>query len=259
MWEDLIYKAKEGGLDVIETYVFWNVHEPSPGNVFHWHSFGSLIVFFLFKLRFIISVLSSRNSLQFDFEGRNDLVRFVKTIQKAGLYAHLRIGPYVCAEWNFGYLKKISHPCLLFLSNSKFRSCGVLFDSSMISLVLCRGFPVWLKYVPGISFRTDNEPFKVSLSSACACAHTHTHQNQFSLPELTKGKFGIYFYWNGFVDDPWTVLQRAMQGFTEKIVGMMKSEKLYESQGGPIILSQVLCILHFLVAFCVFIFNHWWL
>lgn len=33
MWEDLINKAKEGGLDVIETYVFWNVHEPSPGNV----------------------------------------------------------------------------------------------------------------------------------------------------------------------------------------------------------------------------------
>ncbi|KAK7367342.1 hypothetical protein VNO80_09353 [Phaseolus coccineus] len=124
MWEDLIYKAKEGGLDVIETYVFWNVHEPSPGN--------------------------------FNFEGRYDLVRFVKTIQKAGLYAHLRIGPYVCAEWNFG------------------------------------GFPVWLKYVPGISFRTDNEPFK-----------------------------------------------RAMQGFTEKIVGMMKSERLYESQGGPIILSQI--------------------
>ncbi|KAG4973393.1 hypothetical protein JHK87_030214 [Glycine soja] len=123
MWEDLIYKAKEGGLDVIETYIFWNVHEPSRGN--------------------------------YNFEGRYDLVRFVKTIQKAGLYAHLRIGPYVCAEWNFG------------------------------------GFPVWLKYVPGISFRTDNEPFK-----------------------------------------------KAMQGFTEKIVGMMKSERLYESQGGPIILSQ---------------------
>lgn len=30
-----------------------------------------------------------------------------------------------------------------------------------------------------------------------------------------------------------------MQGFTEKIVGMMKSEHLFESQGGPIILSQV--------------------
>ncbi|KAK4763055.1 hypothetical protein SAY86_008823 [Trapa natans] len=124
MWEDLIMKAKEGGLDVVETYVFWNVHEPSQGN--------------------------------YNFEGRYDLVRFVKTIQKAGLYAHLRIGPYVCAEWNFG------------------------------------GFPVWLKYVPGISFRTDNEPFK-----------------------------------------------KAMQGFTEKIVNLMKSENLFESQGGPIILSQI--------------------
>ncbi|XP_022769082.1 beta-galactosidase 5-like [Durio zibethinus] len=124
MWEDLIKKAKDGGLDVIDTYVFWNGHEPSPGN--------------------------------YNFEGRYDLVRFIKTVQKMGLYLHLRIGPYVCAEWNFG------------------------------------GFPVWLKYVPGISFRTDNEPFK-----------------------------------------------RAMQGFTQKIVQMMKNEKLFASQGGPIILSQI--------------------
>lgn len=124
MWEDLIQKAKAGGLDAIDTYVFWNVHEPSPGN--------------------------------YNFEGRYDLVRFIKLVQKAGLYLHLRIGPYICAEWNFG------------------------------------GFPVWLKYVPGISFRTDNEPFKI-----------------------------------------------AMQGFTQKIVQMMKDEKLFESQGGPIILSQI--------------------
>lgn len=33
MWEDLILKAKDGGLDVIDTYVFWNGHEPTPGNV----------------------------------------------------------------------------------------------------------------------------------------------------------------------------------------------------------------------------------
>lgn len=33
MWEDLINKAKDANLDVIETYIFWNVHEPSPGNV----------------------------------------------------------------------------------------------------------------------------------------------------------------------------------------------------------------------------------
>ncbi|KAG4947999.1 hypothetical protein JHK86_041238 [Glycine max] len=98
MWPDLIQKAKDGGLDVIQTYVFWNGHEPSPGKYY--------------------------------FEGNYDLVKFIKLVQQAGLYVHLRIGPYVCAEWNFG------------------------------------GFPVWLKYIPGISFRTDNEPFKVRFQSS---------------------------------------------------------------------------------------------
>ncbi|KAL5672911.1 hypothetical protein ACJX0J_017217, partial [Zea mays] len=32
--------------------------------------------------------------------------------------------------------------------------------------------------------------------------------------------------------------ETTMQGFTEKTVGMMKSENLFASQGGPIILSQ---------------------
>ncbi|QHO38879.1 Beta-galactosidase [Arachis hypogaea] len=31
IWPELIQKVKEGGLDVIQTYVFWNGHEPSPG------------------------------------------------------------------------------------------------------------------------------------------------------------------------------------------------------------------------------------
>lgn len=34
-----------------------------------------------------------------------------------------------------------------------------------------------------------------------------------------------------------------MQKFTTKIVNMMKAEKLYETQGGPIILSQVVKML----------------
>ncbi|XLR40997.1 hypothetical protein S83_025657, partial [Arachis hypogaea] len=124
MWPDLIQKSKDGGLDVIETYVFWNQHEPVRG--------------------------------QYNFEGRNDLVRFVKAVAAAGLYVHLRIGPYVCAEWNYG------------------------------------GFPLWLHFIPGIKFRTNNEPFKAE-----------------------------------------------MKRFTAKIVDIMKQEKLYASQGGPIILSQI--------------------
>ncbi|KAF5190066.1 Beta-galactosidase [Thalictrum thalictroides] len=70
MWPDLIQKAKDGGLDAIETYVFWNAHEPNPR--------------------------------QYDFSGNLDLVKFIKTVQNAGLYLVLRIGPYVCAEWNYG-------------------------------------------------------------------------------------------------------------------------------------------------------------
>ncbi|RHN75922.1 putative glycosidase [Medicago truncatula] len=124
MWPDLIQKSKDGGLDVIETYVFWNLHEPVKG--------------------------------QYDFDGRKDLVKFVKAVAEAGLYVHLRIGPYVCAEWNYG------------------------------------GFPLWLHFIPGIKFRTDNEPFKAE-----------------------------------------------MKRFTAKIVDLMKQEKLYASQGGPIILSQI--------------------
>jgi len=33
MWPGLIYKAKEGGPDCIQTYVFWNMHEPEQGKV----------------------------------------------------------------------------------------------------------------------------------------------------------------------------------------------------------------------------------
>ncbi|XP_047090032.1 beta-galactosidase 6-like [Lolium rigidum] len=95
MWPGLMQKAKDGGLDIVETYVFWDVHEPVRG--------------------------------QYDFEGRNDLVRFIKAAADAGLYVHLRIGPYVCAEWNYG------------------------------------GFPLWLHFIPGIKFRTDNEPFKTEM------------------------------------------------------------------------------------------------
>ncbi|XP_047315226.1 beta-galactosidase 10-like [Impatiens glandulifera] len=124
MWPGLVKTAKEGGVDVIESYVFWNGHEPSPDNYY--------------------------------FDGRYDLVKFVKIVKDAGMYMMLRIGPFVAAEWNFG------------------------------------GVPVWLHYVPGTVFRTNNEPFKYH-----------------------------------------------MQKFMTVVVNLMKQEKLFASQGGPIILAQV--------------------
>jgi beta-galactosidase GanA len=33
MWPYLISKARAGGLDAIDTYVFWNLHEPQQGQV----------------------------------------------------------------------------------------------------------------------------------------------------------------------------------------------------------------------------------
>ena len=44
---------------------------------------------------------------QYDFSGRYDLVRFIKEIQAQGLYACLRIGPFIESEWNYGYIHRL--------------------------------------------------------------------------------------------------------------------------------------------------------
>ncbi|CAI8598442.1 unnamed protein product [Vicia faba] len=61
MWPDLIQKSKDGGIDVIETYVFWNLHEPVRRQV--------LFFFIVFPLSycyssvFYIAVFSSSRSI----------------------------------------------------------------------------------------------------------------------------------------------------------------------------------------------------
>ncbi len=69
-WEDRLDKAAAMGLNCIETYVPWNLHEPHPG--------------------------------EFDFSGGLDLARFLTAIADRGLYTILRPGPYICAEWDNG-------------------------------------------------------------------------------------------------------------------------------------------------------------
>ncbi len=69
-WHARLKMARAMGLNTIATYVFWNVHEPTPGH--------------------------------FDFSGNNDLVAFIKAAQEEGLWVILRAGPYSCAEWEFG-------------------------------------------------------------------------------------------------------------------------------------------------------------
>ncbi|TQE06963.1 hypothetical protein C1H46_007353 [Malus baccata] len=69
-----------------------------------------------------------------NFKGRYNLVRFLKTMQKAGLYAHLHIGPYVCVECNFGGLlqKHVMETPLLSLSLEVFD--GRLDDPISVSI-----------------------------------------------------------------------------------------------------------------------------
>ena len=71
-WADRIEKARLMGLNTIETYVPWNAHSPRPGT--------------------------------FDTAGMLDLERFLREVAAAGLYAIVRPGPYICAEWDNGGL-----------------------------------------------------------------------------------------------------------------------------------------------------------
>ena len=69
-WHARLKMARAMGLNTIATYVFWNVHEPTPG-----HS---------------------------NFSGQYGLAAFLKAAQEEGLYVIFRAGPYACAEWEFG-------------------------------------------------------------------------------------------------------------------------------------------------------------
>lgn len=69
-WRARMQMARAMGLNTIATYVFWNVHEPRPG--------------------------------EYNFTGNADLAAFLKLAAEEHLYVLLRAGPYSCAEWEFG-------------------------------------------------------------------------------------------------------------------------------------------------------------
>lgn len=95
-------------------------------------------------------------SSQYNFGGNLDLMRFLREVHSAGLYAILRIGPYACAEWNYGYAKLLAE---CFISSRSVDPCINLVW--IFSAFFFRGFPVWLHQIPGIEMRTDNQFFKV--------------------------------------------------------------------------------------------------
>jgi beta-galactosidase len=71
-WADRIRKARQLGLNTIETYVAWNAHAPSEH--------------------------------EFQLDGGLDLGRFLDLVAAEGMFAFVRPGPYICAEWSNGGL-----------------------------------------------------------------------------------------------------------------------------------------------------------
>ncbi|MFI1656831.1 beta-galactosidase family protein [Streptomyces sp. NPDC020472] len=69
-WEHRLGMLRAMGLDCVETYVPWNLHEPEPGR----------------------------------FVDADALGRFLDAVGRAGMRAIVRPGPYICAEWENGGL-----------------------------------------------------------------------------------------------------------------------------------------------------------
>jgi beta-galactosidase len=69
-WGHRLKMAKAMGLNTVCEYLFWNLHEPQPGQ-FNWNNIA-------------------------------DAAEFCRLAQQEGLYVILRPGPYSCAEWEFG-------------------------------------------------------------------------------------------------------------------------------------------------------------
>ncbi|OMF12138.1 beta-galactosidase [Paenibacillus amylolyticus] len=69
-WREVLLKAKLAGMNCIDTYFAWNVHEPEEG--------------------------------QWSFEGDNDCGAFLDLCAELGMWVIARPGPFICAEWDFG-------------------------------------------------------------------------------------------------------------------------------------------------------------
>ena len=69
-WRHRLKMARAMGLNTVCAYLFWNMHEPRPG--------------------------------EFNFSGQADIAEFCRIAQQEGLWVILRPGPYACAEWEMG-------------------------------------------------------------------------------------------------------------------------------------------------------------
>ncbi|CAG2178587.1 unnamed protein product, partial [Oppiella nova] len=125
-WKDRLLKYRAAGLNTIQTYSPWNLHEPIPG--------------------------------QFDFEtGFLNLVDFLKACKEADMFVVYRPGPYICAEWELGGYPAwfLRDPNMRFRSNYKpYLDAVGKYYSKVLSLIDDYQFQ---KGGPVIAFQFENE------------------------------------------------------------------------------------------------------
>ena len=86
-WERALDEAVHNGLNLVTMYVFWSAHQPFANEPIDWSLPYSQ------KLQ-----STSKNELGWN------LAEAIQSCGQRGLFVHVRIGPYTCAEYSFGGL-----------------------------------------------------------------------------------------------------------------------------------------------------------
>ena len=160
MWPDLIRKAKEGGLNTIETYVFWNGHEPRRRQANN------------LSLPMILYIIPAPTKEFLRVELNPALFSLFCAVQLRGELRHRQVlqGDPACRDvrhsshwslllwgmelWVLPTLSSLIFICILMIS----------FCSDCVYLLLRarRGLSAWLRNIPGMQFRLHNDPFEVN-------------------------------------------------------------------------------------------------
>ncbi|KAJ8930104.1 hypothetical protein NQ314_017132 [Rhamnusium bicolor] len=132
-WRDRLRKFRAAGLNTVETYIPWNLHEHQSGR-FDFGNGGSEMADFL------------------------HLTEFLKTAQEEDLFAIVRPGPFICAEFEFGgfpswLLREVDH-FMFRNSNSKYMSFVRRYFTVLLPILALLQFT---KGGPIIAFQVENE------------------------------------------------------------------------------------------------------
>jgi len=112
-WRTRLQQYKAAGLNTVDVYIPWNLHEPRKG--------------------------------EFDFGGGNsqfspflNLTRFVEMIHEEDMFLIFRPGPYICGEWEFGGLPSWllhDHPMFFRTSYGPYQDRAEIYLQQVISQV----------------------------------------------------------------------------------------------------------------------------